>query len=185
MNKKKKERVIHMEKDLKKAKNFTKDLVRKPTQEEIININKAINKKELLTRVFFILCTIITIVGTVVFSIDIFKHIILDYSYISIILTLFFATFAFCFVYDSFYRFKEFMQIKNGDFYVANGNITKVVLTTEQHTVVTFKAETGFEDGLKYELRGKWHKVGDDVTFVALFNKKDELQLRMLLPKTK
>lgn len=174
-----------MGKDLKDAKNFTKDLVRKPTEEEKNKINKAVNKKELLTRIFFVLCTVITIVGTVVFAVDIFKHIILDYSYISVILALFFATFAFCFIYDAVYRAKEFLQMKNGDFYVADGKITKVVFVTEQHTIVTFKSETGFEDGLKYQLRGKWHKIGDDVIFVALFNKKDELQLRMLLPKMK
>ncbi len=185
MQYKNKESVIYMEKDLKDAKNFTKDLVRKPTQEEITLVNKMVNKKELLTRIFFVLCTAITITGTIVFGVDIFKHAILDYHYISIILTLFFATFAFCFIYDAIYRVKEFLQMKNGDFYVADGKITKVVFTTEQHSIVTFKSETGFEDGLKYQLRGKWHKVNDEVIFVALFNEKDELQLRMLLAKTK
>lgn len=174
-----------MEKDLKDAKNFTKDLVRKPNKDEVDKINKMVNKKELLTRIFFVLCTLITIVGTITFAVDIFKHIILDYSYISIILSLFFATFAFCFIYDAIYRVKEFLQMKRGDFYIADGKITKIVFVTEQNTVVTFKSETGFEDGLKYQLKGKQYKVNDEVIFVSLFNKKDELQLRMLLPKTK
>lgn len=174
-----------MGKDLKDAKNFTKDLVRKPTDDEVKQVNKIINKQELLTRIFFVLCTLITVVGTVVFAIDIFSHIVLDYAYISIILTLFFATFAFCFIYDAIYRVREFLQFKNGNFYIVNGKITKVLYATEQHTIVNFKAETGFEDDLKYQLRGKRHKVGDDVIFVALFNKKDELQYRTLLSNRK
>lgn len=174
-----------MKKDLNNAKNFTKDLVRKPTDAEKDYIYKTINKQELLIRIFFVICTIVTIVGTIIFATDIFTHKVLDYSYISVILTLFFATFAFCFIYDAIYRLKEFLQFRSGDFYVAKGKITKIVFVNEQYSVVQFESETNFNDGLKYQLKGKWHKVGDEVIFVALFDKEENLQYRTLLPAKK
>lgn len=172
-----------MEKDLKDKNNFTKDLVRKPTEEEVKYVNKTINKQELIPRIFFAICTIATISVTVAFVIDIFTHIILDYSYISVILALFFATFAFCFVYDAVFRITEFLQIRRGNFMIADGKITKIAYATERYSMVMFKSENGFEDELKYQIRGKTCKVDDAVLFIALFNKKDELQYRNIILK--
>lgn len=169
-----------MDKDLKKAKEFTKDLVRKPTEDEIKKVNKN-NKSELFFNIFMLLCTLIALSGTVVFILDIFMHIVLDYYYVSIIIALFFATFSFCFVYDEIYRWKDFLKIKKGDFFVCSGKILNIKQKTNTYTEVNFLSEFGWTDDLNYRLYGKNYCVEDDVLFVALFNKKDELINRFLV----
>ena len=171
--------------DNKSKKHFTKKYVREATNEEKEYILNAVQKKKMFEMIFYIICTISALVGTIVFTIDVFSKTILEYNYISLIFAIFFLFFTLCFVYDTTYKVIENKMLKNNEFQIVDGMISKVLSKNNKNMLVYFEADDGWSDDYKYQIDGVSHKKGDKVLLVTFFNKKGILCGRLILQKTK
>lgn len=174
-----------MSKDLKSYKNFTKEYVRCATETESAYVVDYLKKKKRLETLFYIVCTMVAIIGAVVFIVEACKHTIWEYNYISIVFSVFFCIFAVCYLYDLFCRIRENKMLKQKNFYVARGEILEVVSRSARSTQVKFIADDKWCDEMQHNLYGTDYKKGDKVILLAFFDKKDVLCSRMLLPYNK